>query len=181
MTEEPYRWLEAIQNRREYIEDQLAPGLPSSRSAEPGVLFLTIKTSTPGAFRDLRSSCARGVGHPADIEKVRQTVIDAAHVDGFTRSPGDVSAAARRLQPCARAQGRLRAGNFCPRRFFSAAFWRNLAPRQLTMRSGASITMAPSRPKMEMNSRTAWSSAVRARWGRIGSRKRRNRRWIAAR
>ena len=36
MTEEPYRWLEAITNRREYIEDQLAPGLPVvALSADP--------------------------------------------------------------------------------------------------------------------------------------------------
>ena len=28
MHEEPFRWVEAIANRREYIEDQLAPGSP---------------------------------------------------------------------------------------------------------------------------------------------------------
>ena len=28
MIEEPYRWVEAIANRREYIEGQLAPGSP---------------------------------------------------------------------------------------------------------------------------------------------------------
>ena len=35
------------------------------------------------------------MGHPADIEKVRQTAIDAAHLEGFARSPKDVTA--RRL------------------------------------------------------------------------------------
>lgn len=96
MTEEPYRWLEAITNRREYIEDQLSPGLPVvALSADPGILLLTIKTSTPKLFEIYDHLALGSLGHPADIEKVRQTVIDAAHVDGFTRSPGDVSA--RRL------------------------------------------------------------------------------------
>lgn len=96
MTEEPYRWLEAITNRREYIEDQLTPGLPVvALSAEPGILFMTIKTSTPKLFEIYDHLALGTVGHPADLEKVRQTVIDAAHVDGFTRSPNDVTA--RRL------------------------------------------------------------------------------------
>jgi len=96
MTEEPYRWLEAITNRREYIEDQLAPGLPVvALSAEPGILLLTIKSSTPKLFEIYDHLALGCLGHPADIERVRQTVIDAAHVDGFTRSPSDVTA--RRL------------------------------------------------------------------------------------
>jgi len=96
MTEEPYRWLEAIQNRREYIEDQLTPGLPVvALSSDPGILFLTVKTSTPKLFEIYDHLALGCLGHPADIEKVRQTVIDAAHIDGFTRSPNDVTA--RRL------------------------------------------------------------------------------------
>jgi proteasome alpha subunit len=96
MTEEPYRWLEAITNRREYIEDQLAPGLPVvALSAGPGILLLTIKTSTPKLFEIYDHLALGTVGHPADIEKVRQTAIDAAHLEGFARSPNDVTA--RRL------------------------------------------------------------------------------------
>src|SRR5277367_4271481 len=96
MTEEPYRWLEAITNRREYIEDQLSPGLPVvAISADPGILLLTVKSSTPKLFEIYDHLALGSLGHPADIEKVRQTVIDAAHVDGFTRSAQDVSA--RRL------------------------------------------------------------------------------------
>jgi proteasome alpha subunit len=96
MTEEPYRWLEAIQNRREYIEDQLAPGLPVvALAAEPGVLLLGLKTSTPKIFEIYDHLALGTLGHPADIEKVRQTAIDAAHIEGFARSAQDVSA--RRL------------------------------------------------------------------------------------
>jgi proteasome alpha subunit len=96
MTEEPYRWLEAITNRREYIEDQLSPGLPVvALSAEPGILLMTIKTSTPKLFEIYDHLALGSVGHPADIEKVRQTAIDAAHLEGFARSAKDVTA--RRL------------------------------------------------------------------------------------
>jgi len=96
MTEEPYRWLEAITNRREYIEDQLAPGLPVvALSTPPGILLLTAKTSTPKLFEIYDHLALGTVGHPADIERVRQTAIDAAHLEGFARSPNDVTA--RRL------------------------------------------------------------------------------------
>jgi proteasome alpha subunit len=96
MTEEPYRWLEAITNRREYIEDQLAPGLPVvALSCEPGILLMTARTSTPKLFEIYDHLALGTVGHPADIEKVRQTAIDAAHLEGFARSPKDVTA--RRL------------------------------------------------------------------------------------
>jgi proteasome alpha subunit len=96
MTEEPYRWLEAITNRREYIEDQLASGRPVvALSATPGILLVTIKTSTPKLFEIYDHLALGCLGHPADIEKVRQAAIDAAHLEGFARSPGDVSA--RRL------------------------------------------------------------------------------------
>src|ERR1700722_967948 len=96
MTEEPYRWLEAITNRREYIEDQLSPGSPVVvLSADPGILLLTIKTSTPKLFEIYDHLALGSVSHPADIEKVRQTAIDAAHIEGFQRSPTDVTA--RRL------------------------------------------------------------------------------------
>jgi proteasome alpha subunit len=96
MTEEPYRWLEAITNRREYIEDQLTPGLPVvALSADPGILFLTIKSSTPKLFEIYDHLALGSLGHPADIEKVRQAAIDAAHIEGFARSSNDVTA--RRL------------------------------------------------------------------------------------
>jgi proteasome alpha subunit len=96
MTEEPYRWLEAIQNRREYIEDQLAPGLPVvALSAGPGILLMGVKSSTPKLFEIYDHLALGTLGHPADIEKVRQTAIDAAHIEGFARSAQDVSA--RRL------------------------------------------------------------------------------------
>jgi proteasome alpha subunit len=96
MTEEPYRWLEAIQNRREYIEDQLRSASPVvAICGPPGILLLTIQAGTPKLFEIYDHLALGCLGHPADMEKIRQAAIDTAHVEGFTRSPQDVSS--RRL------------------------------------------------------------------------------------
>ena len=51
MIEEPYRWVEAIANRREYIEAQLAPGSPiASLGYRDGILFLTVESDAPEDF-----------------------------------------------------------------------------------------------------------------------------------
>jgi proteasome alpha subunit len=96
MIEEPYRWLEAIRTRRDYIEDQLLPGQPVVVVSTPvGILFITVKGLSQKLFEVYDNMALGTVGHPADVEKVRQMLIDAAHVEGFNRSPRDVSA--RRL------------------------------------------------------------------------------------
>jgi proteasome alpha subunit len=96
MTEEPYRWLEAIRNRREYIEDQLQTGQPVVVvQGEPGILLMTLRAGTPKLFEIYDRLALGCVGHPADLEKVRQAAIDTAHVEGFTRSAADVTS--RRL------------------------------------------------------------------------------------
>ena len=56
MIEEPYRWVEAIANRGEYIETQLAAGSPIvALGYRDGILFLTLGRNAAKAFRDLRS------------------------------------------------------------------------------------------------------------------------------
>ncbi|MDD4933287.1 MAG: proteasome subunit alpha [Methylacidiphilaceae bacterium] len=93
MIEEPYRWLEAVQNRREYIEDQLRGAAPVvAVSGEPGILMLAGLAPTPKIFEIYDHLALGAVGHPADLEKIRQTAIEAAHVEGFSRSRADVSA-----------------------------------------------------------------------------------------
>jgi proteasome alpha subunit len=48
MIEEPYRWVEAIANRREYIEGQLAPGSPiAALGYREGILFITLGRNWP--------------------------------------------------------------------------------------------------------------------------------------
>ena len=92
MLDEPYRWVEAIRNRREYTDDQLAGASPVVGLAyDDGLLLLT---STPGPrklFEVYNQVAFAGIGHPADIEKLRKAVIDIAHVEVFNLSASDVS------------------------------------------------------------------------------------------
>ncbi|MFO1497632.1 MAG: hypothetical protein U1G07_04435 [Verrucomicrobiota bacterium] len=92
MIEEPYRWLEAIGNRREYVHEQLKGGSPVFAVSLPeGILLLAVGTGHSKVFELFDRHALAGLGHPADIEKIRQAAIDAAHTEAFTRAPEDVS------------------------------------------------------------------------------------------
>jgi proteasome alpha subunit len=92
MTEEPYRWLEAVANRREYVREQLKGGTPVMAASLPdGILLLGVGGGQSKVFELFDRHALAGLGHPADIEKIRQAAIDAAHVESFTRAPEDVS------------------------------------------------------------------------------------------
>jgi proteasome alpha subunit len=92
MTEEPYRWLEAIGNRREYIRDQLKGGTPVFALSRPeGILLLGIGHGLSKVFEVYDRHALAALGHPVDIEKVRQAAIEAAHLEGFNRSSQDVT------------------------------------------------------------------------------------------
>ena len=92
MLEEPYRWVEAVRNRREFLEDQLQSAAPViGIRYDNGVLLLT---STPGPrkiFEIYNQVAFAAIGHPADIEKLRKAVIDIAHVEAFNYSSSDIS------------------------------------------------------------------------------------------
>ena len=92
MIEEPYRWVEAIANRREYIEAQLAPGSPiAALGYRDGILFLTLSQARQKIF-EIHDRIALGaIGHPGDIERLRMAAIELASTEGFTRSAADVS------------------------------------------------------------------------------------------
>jgi len=92
MTEEPYRWLEAIQNRREYIREQLKGGTPVFAVSRPeGILLLGIGHGQSKVFEIYDRHGFTALGHPVDIEKIRQSAIEAAHLEGFNRSSRDVT------------------------------------------------------------------------------------------
>ncbi len=92
MIEEPYRWLEAIGNRREYVYEQLKGGSPVFAVSLPdGIVLLGVGTGNSKVFELFDRHALAGLGHPADIEKIRQAAIDAAHTEAFTRAPEDVS------------------------------------------------------------------------------------------
>lgn len=92
MTDEPYRWLEAVANRREYVQAQLKGGTPVfAASLREGVLLLGVGTGQSKVFELFDRHALAGLGHPADLEKLRQAAIDAAHLEAFTRAPEDVT------------------------------------------------------------------------------------------
>ena len=92
MTEEPYRWVEAIANRREYIENQLAAGSPiAALSCADGVLFATVSREQQKLFEIYDRIAMGGIGHPGDIERLRMSAIEVASTEGFSRSAHDVS------------------------------------------------------------------------------------------
>jgi proteasome alpha subunit len=92
MTEEPYRWLEAVANRREYVREQLKGGSPVFTASLPdGILLLGVGGGQSKVFELFDRHALAGLGHPADIERIRQAAIDAAHLEAFTRAPEDVS------------------------------------------------------------------------------------------
>lgn len=92
MIEEPYRWVEAIANRREYIEDQLRLGSPVvALDYDEGLLLLTVSRETRKVFEVYDRVAFAALGHPADIERMRLVAIDLAHIEGFNRAVADVS------------------------------------------------------------------------------------------
>lgn len=92
MTEEPYRWLEAIGNRREYISEQLKGGTPVFALSRPeGILLVGVGIGQSKVFEIYDRHGFAALGHPVDIEKLRQAAIEAAHVEGFNRSSQDVT------------------------------------------------------------------------------------------
>src|SRR6202008_4302219 len=92
MIEEPYRWVEAIANRREHIDGQLAPGSPIAALGYcEGILFITLGQTRQKIFEIYDRIAMGGIGHPGDIERLRMTALELASAEGFTRSADDVS------------------------------------------------------------------------------------------
>ncbi len=92
MRDEPYRWIEAIQDRRDYIEDQLRPGSPVvGITYNEGMLLLTIGKGQRKIFEVHDRIALSAIGHPADIERLRMLVTDTASVQGFQNATEDVN------------------------------------------------------------------------------------------
>src|SRR6187551_3898200 len=92
MIEEPYRWVEAIANRREYIETQLAPGSPiAAVGFRDGIVLVTLGRTRQKLFEIYDRIAMGAIGHPGDIERLRMAAIELASAEGFTRSAADVS------------------------------------------------------------------------------------------
>jgi proteasome alpha subunit len=90
--DEPYRWVEAVSQRREYIEEQLRRSSPVlGASVREGILYLTFYKRIPKVYEIYDGLAMGSIGHPADIESIRMMLLNAAHVEGFQRSPKDVT------------------------------------------------------------------------------------------
>ncbi len=81
----------AIQQRNEFVEDQLRLGSPVVAVAcAEGALLVTVRGNQRKCF-DVYDRIAMGaLGRHADIESVRIAAIDSAHREGFQRSEADV-------------------------------------------------------------------------------------------
>src|SRR5436305_14322678 len=89
MIEEPYRWVEAVATRRDYIEMQLATGSPVvALGYSEGILLLTVGQQK--LFEIYDRIALGAIGHPGDIERLRMAAIELASSEGFTRSVADV-------------------------------------------------------------------------------------------
>ena len=94
MYEEPYRWVEAVGNRRTYLDEQFKQGSPVvALSYEDGILLATVSKGTPKLYEIYDRIALGGMGHPADLEKLRFSLLEMAHTEGFNRSPSDVTGA----------------------------------------------------------------------------------------
>lgn len=90
MIEEPYRWVEAIATRRDYIETQLSSGSPIvALTYGDGILLFTVGHQK--LFEIYDRIALGAIGHPGDIERLRLAAIELASTEGFARSAADVS------------------------------------------------------------------------------------------
>ncbi len=90
MIEEPYRWVEAIATRRDYIETQLSSGSPIvALTYAEGILLFTVGQQK--LFEIYDRIALGAIGHPGDIERLRMAAIELASTEGFARSAADVS------------------------------------------------------------------------------------------
>jgi proteasome alpha subunit len=92
MYEEPYRWVEAVGNRRQYLDEQFKQGSPVvALTYEGGILLTTVSKGTPKLYEIYDRLALGGMGHPTDLEKLRFSLLEMAHLEGFNRSPSDVT------------------------------------------------------------------------------------------
>lgn len=89
---ELFQWLEAIRDRGEYVRDQLSHATPVFAVSRPeGILLMGVGLGQSKVFEIYDRHGMAALGNPVDIEKIRQMAIEAAHIEGFKRSPEDVT------------------------------------------------------------------------------------------
>lgn len=94
MFDEPFRWTEAIATRHSYVQGKLKKAQPViAVPYNEGALILGF-CPQPGKIFEIYDRIAMGgMGHPADLERLRMILLDMAHLEGFNRSVQDVTLA----------------------------------------------------------------------------------------
>lgn len=88
----PYDWAQTLRQKADYVEDRLRLGSPVvALSCHEGVLIVTIHQAQRKIYEAYDRLAFAALGQQADIEAIRMLVIDFTHVEGFQRSPEDVS------------------------------------------------------------------------------------------
>lgn len=92
MFEEPFRWMEAISTRHSYVREKLGKGQPViGVPHDEGIVILGFSPQPGKIFEIYDRIALGGLGHPADVERLRMTLLDMAHAEGFNRSAQDVT------------------------------------------------------------------------------------------
>jgi len=92
MFEEPFRWMEAISTRHSYVREKLFKGQPVlGVPYKEGAVIMGFSQQPRKIFEIYDRIALGGLGHPADVERLRMTLLDMAHAEGFSRSPEDVT------------------------------------------------------------------------------------------
>jgi proteasome alpha subunit len=93
MFDEPHRWVQSLENRIKYVESRLREGSPAVGLpyADGAVLFTMAPAGQQKVYEVYDRLALVGIGHPADVERLRMMAIDLAHMEGFTRSAADVT------------------------------------------------------------------------------------------
>ena len=72
MYEEPYRWVEAVGNRRQYLDEQFKQGSPVvALTYDGGILLTTVSKGTPKIYEIYKAECAKH-GVTPDMERLFQ-------------------------------------------------------------------------------------------------------------
>jgi proteasome alpha subunit len=91
MFEEPFRWTEAISSRHSYVQEKLKKAYPVlAIPFNEGALLMAIGPQSGKVYEVYDRIAMGAMGHPADIEKMRMTLLDMSHLEGFNRSVQDV-------------------------------------------------------------------------------------------
>ena len=92
MFEEPFRWMEAISTRHSYVREKLQKGQPViAVPYDEGALLMGFSPQPGKIFEVYDRIAMGGLGHPADVERLRMSLLEMAHLEGFNRSAQDVT------------------------------------------------------------------------------------------